>query len=58
MCFAWISEQTAIISPYNINLSVFVMEAECLLRSTNWVFKSDTYSFVHKSLNADKVNLF
>jgi hypothetical protein len=24
MCFAWISEQTAIISPYSINLSVFI----------------------------------
>jgi len=28
MCFAWISEQTAIISLYNINLSVFRTEAE------------------------------
>ena len=28
LCFAWISEQTAIISLYNINLSVFINEAE------------------------------
>ena len=28
MCFAWISEQTAIISLYSINLSVFITEAE------------------------------
>jgi len=28
MCIAWISEQTAIISLYNINLPVFVTDAE------------------------------
>jgi len=28
MCFALISEQTAIISLYNINLSVFITEAK------------------------------
>jgi len=28
MCFAWISEQTAIISPYTINLSVSMTEAQ------------------------------
>ena len=48
MCFAWISEQTAIISLYSNNLSVFITEAECLLRGTSWVFKSDRYSFVLK----------
>jgi len=41
MCLAWISEQTANISLYSINLSVFITEAESLLRGTNWVFKSD-----------------
>jgi hypothetical protein len=51
MCFAWISEETAIVSLYSINLSVFITETECLLRGTNWVFKSDSYSFVLKSLN-------
>jgi len=29
MCFVWISEQTAIISLYNVNWLVFVREAEC-----------------------------
>jgi hypothetical protein len=28
MCFAWISEQTVIISLYSINWSVFITEAE------------------------------
>jgi hypothetical protein len=50
MCIVWISEQTAIISLYNINLSVFITEAECLLRGTDWVFKSDSYRFVLKRL--------
>ena len=38
LCFVWISEQTAIISLYNINWLVFVTERECLLRGTDWVF--------------------
>ena len=50
MSFVWISQQTAIISLYSIILSVFKTEAECLLRGTNWVFKSDRYSFVLKGL--------
>jgi hypothetical protein len=36
MCFEWISEQTAIISIYNINLSAFITEAEsvyCAVRT-------------------------
>jgi hypothetical protein len=36
VCFAWNSEQTAIISPYSINLLVFVTEAEivyCVVQS-------------------------
>jgi hypothetical protein len=48
--FVWISEQTAITSLYSINLSVFITEAECLLRGTDLVFKSDSYSFVLKKL--------
>jgi hypothetical protein len=36
MCLAWISEQTAIISLYSINLTVFITEAERFLRGTNW----------------------
>ena len=50
MCFAWISEQIAIFPLYSINLSVFIAEAECLLRGTNWVFKLYRYSFVLKGL--------
>ena len=30
MCFVWISEQTAIISLYNINWLVFINETECV----------------------------
>ena len=30
MCFVWISEQTAIISLYNINWPVFVTETQCV----------------------------
>ena len=51
MCFAWISEQTAIISLYSLNLSDFITEAECLLRGGKWVFKSARYSFVLKGWN-------
>ena len=50
MCFVCISEQTAMFSLYSIKLSVFITEAECLLRGTNWIFKSDSYSFVLKRL--------
>jgi len=32
------------------NLLVFITEAECLLRGTNWVFKSDSCGFVFKTL--------
>jgi len=40
MCFAWLSEQTAIIPLNSTSLPVFITEAECLLRGTTWVFKS------------------
>jgi hypothetical protein len=50
MCFAWISEQTAIISLYSNKLTVFITEAECFLRGTNWVFKLHRYSSVLKGL--------
>ena len=51
MCFVWISEQTAIISLYSINLPVSKTEAEsvyCAVRIVS--FKSDRYSFVLKGL--------
>jgi len=57
MCFVWISEQTANISLYPINLLVFISEAECLLRGTNWVFKSDGYSFVLNPYPANVENM-
>jgi ribosomal protein S26 len=47
MCFVCISEQTAIISQYNINWLVFIPETECLLRGTNWIFK---YAFCPHSV--------
>jgi hypothetical protein len=50
MCSTCIPEQTAIISLYNFNWLDFITEAECLLRGTNWVFKSDRYSVVHEGL--------
>ena len=37
--FLWISEQTAIISLYEVNVLIFITETECLLRGTNWVVK-------------------
>jgi len=59
MCLAWISEQTAIISLYSTNLSVFITDAECLLRGTDWVFISDSYSFALKGLTVHLLtNLF
>jgi len=49
MCFACISEQTAIISLYRINWSVYYnRDKDCLLCGTNRVFKPDRYSFVIK----------
>ena len=48
MCFAWISEQTAIISPYSANLSVFITEAEsvyCAVRNGS-LNQADTVSYL------------
>ena len=41
MCFVWISEQTAIISLYNINWLVctYNLYEKCLQRGMDWVFK-------------------
>ena len=50
MCFAWISEERAIISLYSNHLLVFITEAECLLQGAKSAFKSDRYSFVLKGL--------
>jgi len=52
-CFAWISEETATFSLCRTNFSAFITEAQCLLRDTNWVFKSDRYNFVPKGLTLE-----
>ena len=56
MCFAWISEQTAIFfSPHSNNLSVFITEAECVYCAVRTgSFKLDRYSFVLKGLIFNK----
>jgi hypothetical protein len=46
MCFVWFSEQTSIISPYRINLSVFVTEAE----SDFWMVPSGSLNQTVSSL--------
>ena len=35
----------------SFSLIVFYIEAECLLRGTDWVFKSDRYSFILRGLS-------
>ena len=46
MCFVWVSEQTAIISLYSANWSIFVTgDGECLMRGTNWVFTCNWVNF-------------
>ena len=48
MCFVWIWEQTAIISLYSINLSVFITEAECVYCAvrTGSVNQTDAVSYL------------
>ena len=48
MCLVWISEQSAIISLYNINLPVFKTEAEsvyCAVRNGS-LNQTDTVSYL------------
>jgi hypothetical protein len=45
MCFVWISEQTAIISLYNINWPVFITETECVYCAV----RTGTYNVIHAS---------
>jgi len=42
MCFVWTSEQTAIISLYNINLPVFTTEAENVHRAVRTGYLNQT----------------
>ena len=48
MCFVWISEQTAITSLYNINLSVFKTEAESVYGAVRngSLNRTDTVSYL------------
>ena len=50
MCFAWISEQTAIISVYSSNLPVFITEAESVYSEvrTGSLNQTDTVSSLKK----------
>ena len=50
MCFVWLSEQTVIISLYSINWLVFITEAECLLRGTDWISKSFTFVLIELTI--------
>ena len=50
MSFVWISEQTAIISLYNINWTVFITEAEIVYCAVRTGPLNQTYSFVPKVL--------
>ena len=43
MCFVWISEQTAIISLYNINWLIFITEKECVYCAVRDWFSSDLW---------------
>ena len=57
MCFVWIWEQTAIISLYNINWLVFITEAECLLRGTDWMFKCNSGNLDFKGPTPSSVSV-
>jgi len=53
MCFVWISEQTAIISPYSINWMVFFNpDRVCLLRGTDRTQHKSNSAIVPSCLNA------
>jgi hypothetical protein len=43
MCFAWVSEQKAIISLYGINLPVFIAEAESGYCAVQTVSLNETF---------------
>ena len=42
MCFAWISEQTAIVSLYSFIDWFYTRDGVCLLRGTDWIFKRNS----------------
>ena len=52
MCFMWISEQTAIISLYNINWLVFITETECVYCAVRTgYFKCNTSTYIDVDIN-------
>ena len=51
MCFVWISEQTAIISLYNINWLVFITDAQCVYCAVRTGYSYNWRQFY--SLNLD-----
>ena len=57
MCFAWISEQTAIISVYSIKLSVFtrICETDSVYCAVRTGSSNQTYIFVLKGLTYFKI---
>ena len=60
MCFVWISEQTAIISLYNINWLVFINQTECVYCAVQTGYLDQTYvasSFEVKILSYPCINL-
>jgi hypothetical protein len=58
VCFVWISEQTVIISLYNINWLVFITDMECVYCAVRTMFLSiiQVYS-VHMRFVVDAVTL-
>jgi len=50
-------ELTVIISLYSINWLVFIIETECLLRGTGWIFRSQTAIISLYSINREAVCL-
>ena len=56
MCFVWISEQTAIISLYNINWLVFIIETEsvyCAVRTGSWSTSIIQVAFSPQNISTD-----
>jgi len=52
--FTWISEQTAIISLYRINWSVFITEAESVYSAVRTGSLNQTATLLSLSFNMDK----
>ena len=57
MCFVWISEQTAIISLYNINWLVFITETECVYCAVRTILSIIQVYSVRMRFRVDAVTL-